>query len=224
MSQHPYTKKAKAYRVAEAAFDEFKHQAQTLVRDEITKIPRAKPLIDAHALLVEETSENSLQAWFGRRPTGRRTPDGISDVEVGASLVYSLGANGLVAAILYPAESEMHGGIEKWIILGFRSAPHLQKALPKDLRALVAYCHVTSIDGSPRYSERWLVRWLRLSKRREINGKQSIAGIGFLARAAELVARAGLTAIFRIGLIVVVLLLAGWAGWDWLVGFFAKRY
>ena len=188
------------------------------------KNPRGIALESANSFLVKRTSATSLQAWFGKRPTGRpRIAGSGSDVEIGAQLVYSLGADGRAVAILYPAKSDGAQAGEILLVLGSWQPQHLTEHLESHLRALVAYCYVTSIDGQPTFTERMMVRWLRLVCIREIDGKQSVANKLFFRWLAELATRGFFAAFFRLLLVAAFVWLLIWLGYDRVAALFARR-
>jgi hypothetical protein len=221
---HPYNASVQAYGKATEAFDYFATNALASTPETLKRIPSASALEQANSFLVARTSPASLQAWLGKRPTGRPTTDSKRmDVENGAHLVYSLGATGIAAAILYPARSDGAAVKEKYMVLGFWKPEHLAEQIEGHLQLLVAYQYVTSIDGQPTFSERLKVRWLRLVCLREINGQQSVATKVFLDYLAGMATRGLFAAVFRIVLFVVLVLSLIWFGYGGLAALLAKR-
>lgn len=96
--------------------------------------------------------------------------------ERGPSLVYSFGPTGLVAVFMYPSKSDFHSAPEALICLyiGYVSSLKLCKRLPSDLRSLVAYGYVTSIDGNPTLAEKIHIGWLRKIRPSSIDNNISI--------------------------------------------------
>ncbi len=224
MTSHPYRAGVQSYQKAADEFDYFVTNAKASIPETLKRIPRAAALERANGFLVELTSRTSLQAWFGKRPTGRPTIGGRGmDVENGAHLVYSLGATGWAAAILYPARSDGAIAREKYLILGTWKPEELAEQVEAHLQTLVAYQYVTSIDGQPTLSERLKVYWLRLVCLREIDGQQSAAIKLFSHWLAELATRGLVVAIFRIALLIVFILLLIWLGYGGLAAFLAKH-
>jgi hypothetical protein len=221
---HPYNAGVQAYQKAADEFDYFAINALASIPGILKTIPRSAALERANAFLVQRPSQISLQAWFGKRPTGRPRIDGPGgDAEIGAQLVYSLGANGLAIAILYPATSEGATAREKYLVLGAWKPQKLAERLEDHLQALVAYHYATSIDGQPTFSERGKVGWLRLVCLRQIDGQQSIAARLFFRWLAGLATRGLFVSFFRLILLVGLVLLLIWLGYDWLGALFAKR-
>jgi hypothetical protein len=221
---HPYNSGMQAYQTAAEDFDYFATNALASIPETLKRIPRATALEQANSFLVKRTSPTSLQAWFGRRTTGRPTIEtGGMDVENGAHLVYSLGPTGLAAAILYPARSEGATASESYLVLGFWKPEHLVEQIEGHLRVLAAYQYVTSIDGQPTLSERLTVRWLRLVCLREIDGQQSVATKVVFGWLAGMATRGLFAAFFRNVLFVALVLFLLWLGFDSFVAFFAKR-
>jgi hypothetical protein len=212
------------YRKAEADFDYFATDAPAIIGNTFKDIPRAQALERANGFLVERTSPLSLQAWFGKRPTGRQLIGAAGiDVEVGAHLVYSLGATGLAAAILYPAKSETASVQEEHLILGFWKPENLADQIEAHLKTLVAYQYVTSIDGEPTRGERLKVWWLRMVCLRKVDGEHSVAAKVAFRWLAGMATRGLFVALFRVGLLFALVLLLLWLGYDWLAALFARR-
>lgn len=221
---HPYSASVQAYRKAADDFDYFATNALASIPETLKRIPRAAPLERANGFLVFRTSPETLQAWFGKRPTGRSriTAQG-ADIEDGAYLVYSLGPNGLTIAILYPAKSDRAAASEKYLILGYWKPDRLAEQIEGHLHVLAAYQYVTSIDGKPTLLERFKIWWLRLVCLREIDGQQSVATKVFFGWLAGMATRGFFAAIFRIVLFVVFILLLIWLGYDGFAALLAKR-
>ena len=95
----------------------------------------------------------------------RRTPKGETASENGPSLVYSQGPTGDIVVVLYPPSSQLGRVNEKLIFLRKqeRSAAKLMGGLRQDLKDLVAYAHVGSIDGDPSWGQWWWIKWLRFT-------------------------------------------------------------
>lgn len=224
MTSHPYRAKHVAYDKAAEEFDYFAINALVTIPQLLQNNPRSVALEEAHSFLVQRTSPISLQAWFGKRPTNRpKIEGGGTDVEIGAQLVYSLGPDGRAVAILYPARSDRAQATEDLLVLGPYWPKYLAGHVDFHLRALVAYCYVTSIDGQPTFAERMIVRWLRLVCIRQVDGTQSVGSRLFRRKLAEFATRGFFTALFRVLLVAVFIFLLIWLGYDGLAGFFARH-
>ncbi|MGQ0590405.1 MAG: hypothetical protein ACT4N8_12900 [Sphingosinicella sp.] len=116
--------------------------------------------------------KETLQFSFGHRPMRRFTLEGKPASENGASLVYSAGPTGHCMVALYPPQSDLGRVHEKLIFLriGRISAARLRDRLARDLRDLVAYEMVGSLDTRPTLRQRLRVRWLRLVKYKQMDG------------------------------------------------------
>jgi hypothetical protein len=108
----------------------------------------------------------TVTAFFGKRPIGYMMSGGGLLMEDGASLHYSFGFSGAVVISLYPAHSEFMRPREKMIHLhiGQLTAHQIGKRVQSDVTNLIAYAHVTSIDGNPTLREKARIWLLRKSK------------------------------------------------------------
>jgi hypothetical protein len=115
--------------------------------------------------------KETLQFSFGHRPMRRSTLEGKPASENGASLVYSAGPTGHCIVALYPPQSDVAKVHEKLIFLrmGRISAARLRDRLERDLRDLVAYEMVGSLDTTPTLRQRMRVRWLRFVKYKQMD-------------------------------------------------------
>lgn len=91
----------------------------------------------------------------------------------GACLLYSIGENGQIVTILYPAKTSVWHMKEENIILrvGFYSCLELLSFLRKDLKDLVMYQHVSAVDTKESFFEKWRYRWLVATKMVKIPGE-----------------------------------------------------
>jgi len=151
----------------------FKEMAERDIRKIIADVPNFAALEEYTAFVVFEREGSAVQAGFGARPMGRRTIEGKTAVESGAAIVYSLGPTGDVATLLYPAKSDFARVNEECVHLRIKrqGAQPLYNCLRKDLKYLVAYERVTSLDTSPTLRERLKVAWLRFWNRMQIDGR-----------------------------------------------------
>ncbi len=179
-------------------------------------------LEDVYNFYVSRAVKDTLQLSFGHRSMFRATADQKKTaVEAGPSLVYSLGPTGQFSTILYPARSDLGRPHEDHLFLqiGATSATRLIEGMPKDLRLMVAYAHVSSIDMTATWGERARIWWLRQLCHRGQDGKFRKAPIlstllGFASFGARTFATASLLSLLKpLGLVLLLIFLA-WAGWD----------
>lgn len=165
--ENPFARKWRRYKDAEHDMRHFKAAAPAKIRRILPTLARFRELEAYTGFHLFNDHAQTLQASFGHRLMFRKTLDGELASENGASLVYSQGPTGDIAAILYPAQSDLARVRENLIFLrlGQRSASRLFDGLARDLADFIAYELVTSLDGSPTVAQRLRVHWLRLSRR-----------------------------------------------------------
>jgi hypothetical protein len=127
------------------------------------RVPRFKALEEHFSFHVDSSREDALQLSFGSRSMPRKDAAGNTAREKGAALAYTLGPTGEVAVILYPATSCLSKPAEDHICLrtGWYSGQSLARRLCHDLKDLVAYSCVTSLDAEATPGEQLRVWWLR---------------------------------------------------------------
>lgn len=194
-------------------------------------IPGFKELEQIYHFHVDRFNPDTLVLSFGNRSMFRSTVDRKrTAAESGPSLVYSLGPTGEMATILYPARSDLARTHEDHIFLRInaRSGIKLVEGMERDLKLLVSYAHVSSIDMRASLGERsriWLVR--QLCHRGE-EGKFRKAPLwSALLGLSRFGSRTFATGLFLsvlrpLGLAVLLGLLA-WLGWDWLSDLVPRR-
>src|SRR5579863_9417398 len=104
MIEHPFSKSLFRESAAKIEFDQFLRNADACIETETRTLPRFAALKAVYSFYVERTAPNHLQLWFGNR--ARVGPDGKLESERGPALVYSQGAGGAVAVMLYPAAAD----------------------------------------------------------------------------------------------------------------------
>jgi hypothetical protein len=158
---------------AEHDFRWFKERAERDIKTIIGKVPHFAELDAYTGFDIMPRGADAVQAGFGNRPMRRKTVQGQHASESGAHIVYSLGPTGDVATILYPAKSDVASVHEEMIFLriGRIGGIPLYDRLTHDLRYLVAYERVTSLDTSPSVRERTMVGWLRVWNKMQVDGK-----------------------------------------------------
>jgi hypothetical protein len=164
---NPFHRKWRRFKDAEHDMRHFKMAA-------LAEITRIKPTLKGFREIEAYTGfhlfndhPQTLQASFAHRLMYRRTIEGRVASENGASLVYSQGPTGEIAAILYPAQSDVARVSENLIFLRWhqRSAAKLLAGLKRDLSDLIAYELVTSLDGDASLAQILRVWWLRTTRR-----------------------------------------------------------
>lgn len=170
---NPFWHGWRRYRDAEHDFRYFKQRAEVAIETEVAKIPDFAALAAYTGFVADMGCDTTVQAGFGHRPMGRRTYDGKTASEAGASLVYSFGPSGWISVMLFPAKSNVGRVLEDHVYLRIEriSAARLFERLPGDLRDLVRYERVTSMDVAPRIGERLRIGWLRYWSRMQVNGQ-----------------------------------------------------
>jgi hypothetical protein len=136
------------------------------------RIPRFKALEEHFSFHVDSSREDALQLSFGSRSMLRKDAGGKAAEEKGAALRYALGPTGEVAVMLYPATSSLSKPVEHRIYLrtGRYSGQKLARHLSHDLKDLVAYSCVTSLDAEATPGEKLRVWWLRHTHPTQIEG------------------------------------------------------
>jgi hypothetical protein len=222
MSVHPFAKSHNRLAIAKIEFDFFKSLATpATIQKHCNAIARFEPLATAYSFYIDDKDSDRLQLWFAKRSMFRKDDRGAVVVEDGPALVYSLGPTGHVAIALYPAKSGLARVTEDHLYLdiGSFSGFQLSERLPRDIADLVAYGHVTSLDGNPTLLEKLRIGWLRWTRPTQLDGKYASAAVRrtmyrlveFLTR---MVGAAIFSALFRPWGIVIALLIATWFGWS----------
>jgi hypothetical protein len=135
--------------------------------------PRFKALEEHFSFHIDNSQEEALRLWFGSRNMLRGDSAEKAATENGAALLYTLGPTGEVTAILYPATSDLAKPGEDHIYLrvGRYSGYKLSRLLRRDLKDLVAYSCVTSLDAEATLSEELRIWWLRHTHPMQIMGR-----------------------------------------------------
>ncbi len=130
------------------------------------KVPRFKALEEHFSFHVDNSREDALTLSFGSRSMLRKDAAGHAVQEKGAALAYTLGPTGEVTVVLLPATSSLSKPAEDHIRLrtGRYSGQSLARGLRHDLKDLVAYSCVTSLDAEATPAEQLRVWWLRRTR------------------------------------------------------------
>jgi hypothetical protein len=211
--------------------DLLRSQSDEAILAKARTVPGFVELEQIYDFRVDRSNPDTLQLSFGTRSMFRPAVDRKKTAaESGPTLVYSLGPTGEMATILYPVRSDLGRTREDHIFLqiGARSGIKLVEGLQRDLKLLVSYAHVSSIDMTASLGERsriWLVR--QLCHRGEEGKFQKAPFWGALLGLSRFGSRTFTTALFLsvlrpLGLALLLGLLA-WLGWDWLSDLVPRR-
>jgi hypothetical protein len=158
--------------VGSIEFKRFKDLVVPNIKILTEKTPRFKALEEHFSFHIDNSQEEALRLSFGSRNMLRRD-SAEKATERGAALLYTLGPTGEVTVILYPATSDLAKPVEDHIYLriGRYSGYQLSRPLRRDLKDLVAYSCVTSLDAEATLSERLRIWWLRHTRPMQIKGE-----------------------------------------------------
>jgi hypothetical protein len=159
--------------VGSIEFKGFKDLVLPNIKSLTEKTQRFKALEEHFSFHVDNSQEAALQLSFGSRNMLRKDSAAKAATEKGAALLYTLGPTGDVAVILYPATSSLAKPVEEHIYLrvGRYSGYQLSRLLCRDLKDLVAYSCVTSLDAEATLGEKLRVWWLRHTRPMQIKGQ-----------------------------------------------------
>jgi hypothetical protein len=226
----PFAKSLFRRKAARIEFDVFQEKAEEAIRDACNEIPRFRALERHFSFYITIDHPDTVQAWFGNRLMFRKDLGDKVAVERGACLLYSLGPTGEVVVTIYPCSSSLAKVAEDLLHIGLGrfSAYRLLKRIKCDMRTLVAYCYVSSLDAETTWSERLWIGWLRRIKPSQVDGKFVAGGSTLIGSSLRAVCRFALrgafTAIMRpVGYVVVALVLIHWLGKDAWIEFFRSK-
>lgn len=208
--------------IAEIEFRHFKELAIDEIEKLKSKNPRFEALEAYYSFYVDDRDENRLQIWFGTRSMFRKDYDGkATATEKGATLLYSLGAMGDAATILYPAVSTFGKVEESFIFRGIgrlSGANLLRNLVRRDFDDLVAYAYVSSVEAQATRREPWRILWLRMISAMQSGDKHEPPKIkGYMGGAGKSVIMAFITALMRPVALLVVAAIVLLFGWDTLI-------
>lgn len=142
-----------------------KNQTDEAIFAKARSIEGFESLEKIYNFYIDRSHPDTLQMSFGNRSMFRLTVNlEKTAAEEGPTLLYSLGHTGFFSTILYPAKSDISHTHEDYLFLqiGETSSQNLIEGMGSDLKMLVAYAHVSSIDMIPSPRERisiGLLRW-----------------------------------------------------------------
>ncbi|WP_398471340.1 hypothetical protein [Tardiphaga sp.] len=200
--------------IAEIEFRYFRDRAQRAIIDRIAKFSRFGELKSEFGFRIDTSNgSDHIQINFGKRKLGVLDLEDKPAIEKGASLVYSLGrTGGIVACVLYPATSPLGSVAEDHIFLrvGTFSGQKLLSHLDSDLKDLISYTFVSSLETSPSLRDRLRFFWLRLTHPQQISGNfvRPVTPSKLLASGFRFTAASLLVAMLRpLGVLIFSLLL-----------------
>jgi hypothetical protein len=206
--------------------DEFVKNAKCVIDRRLEEAPgfeEFSPYVP-HRIDIDPKQPGWVQVQFGNRPmAGRRTITGGIPAETGPTLVYSRGPTGEMAVIMYPIKSDVASVPEDSLILriGYYDYWDLYLGVRQDMRDLMAYAYVTSIDLKPTILQSLRIRWLRFASRQHVEGKHQYSplrtGIWTLFKLAGSGTFSG---IFRVATPLAIGWFVGRYGTDWLTSWF----
>jgi hypothetical protein len=149
--------------VGSIEFKYFKDLVLPEIKTLAGNIPRFKALEEHFSFHIDVSRADALELSFGSRSMLRKDPAGQTAEEKGAVLLYTLRPTGEVSVVLYPATSAFSKPVEDHLYLrtGHYSGQHLAYRMCRDLKDLVAYAYVTSLDAEATAGENLRVWWLR---------------------------------------------------------------
>ena len=187
--QSVFTDARRKQSIAATEFRQFRERA-------ILEIPAICGSLDRFAELEREFSfrideldeQDHLQCSFGSRSMDDiRDFEGKPAIEKGPRLVYSLSrTGGLMMTDLFSASSTLGRVSEDHVSIriGSYSAYQLLKRLRTDIRLLVSYTFISSLETTPSIRDRIRVWWMRKTRphskgviRRDNAGPVLVAGI-----------------------------------------------
>jgi hypothetical protein len=159
--------------VGSIEFKRFKDLVVPDIKILTEKTQRFKALEEHFSFHMDNSKEEALRLSFGSRNMLRRDSAEKTATEKGGALLYTLGPAGEVTVILYPVTSNLAKPVEDHIYLriGRYSGYQLSILLRRDLKDLVAYSCVTSLDAEATLSEKLRIWWLRLTRPMQIKGQ-----------------------------------------------------
>ena len=156
------------HEIGQIEFSFFRQRAIDRVPEICKSIPRFDELRAEFSFWIDKDGgDDHLQINFGTRKMWARGLSGGTVAEKGPSLVYSLSpADGNIAAVLFPAQSDLGRVKEDHIFLriGQYSGIDLLDKLRTDLKDLVAYTYISSLELDPSIADRIRFWWLRTTR------------------------------------------------------------
>lgn len=197
--------------------DNLRNQSDEAIFGKARSIKGFEVLENIYGFHIDRFHPDTLQMSFGNRSMFRLTVDlKKTAAETGPTLLYSLGHTGFFSTILYPAKSDIARTHEDYLFLqiGETSSFKLIEGMENDLKMLVAYAHVSSIDMTPSLRERISVGLLRWFSHRGEKGEFKKPPfwnglLGFAAFGARTFATASLLSLLKpLGIAILLVLLA----------------
>ena len=216
---HPFAKSLFRRQAARIEFEVFQKKAEREIRAACVETPRFRALEQHFDFRVTIDHPDTVQASFGHRSMFRKDLEGKVAFESGVCLLYSLGPTGEVIVTIYPSKSSLAKVAEDQLHIGLDhfSAYQLLKRVKSDIRALVAYGYVSSLDAEPTWGEWLRIAWLRWIKPSQVGGKFETGKMhAYSKQAAFSILRGAFTAMISpLGFLVVIGLLYFFGKSDW---------
>lgn len=151
--------------IGEIEFRYFRKRASEEIPAICRSIKRFDALQREFSFWIDKSNgEDHLQLNFGKRKIGVNDLDEKPAIEKGPSLVYSLSrTGGVVSTALFPASSTLGGVAEDHIFLriGSYSAHQLLSRLRSDIKDLVSYTFISSLETESSVHDKIRFWWLR---------------------------------------------------------------
>ena len=202
------------HEIGQIEFSYFRQHAIVQIPEICKSIRRFCDLKREFSFWVDsQGGDDHLQINFGTRKMWAKGLDGGTVPEKGPSLVYSLGpVDGAVATVLYPASSSLGRVPEDHVFLriGNYGGIDLLSKLRSDLKDLVAYSFISSLELNPSVGDRLRFWWLRTTHPHSIDEKfiRPLTPNAMVASASKFTISSLVVALMRpIGLVLAYLLL-----------------
>jgi hypothetical protein len=214
MSRSIFADNKRRQGIAEIEFRYFRQRAVAEIPSICQSISRFNDLKAEFSFWTDtSTGEDHLQLNFGRRKMDVNDLEEKPAIEKGPSLVYSLGRAGdFTSTVLYPASSPL-GSVEEdhiFIRIGSYSGHQLLSRLRSDIKDLVSYAFVSSLETDASLRDRIRYWWLRRTHPQQIEKKfvRPLSPSKFLAAASKFTLMSLIVALLRpIGWVLAYVLL-----------------
>lgn len=225
----PFAKSHTRRGIARIEFDVFQAKAAEAIHAATQEVAGFDELKQYCHFYVVIRNRDTVEAFFGKRPVPGRDTEGKPAYEAGAHLLYTLASTGDVLVTLYPCKSSFHNVYEDHIYIGLGryTAHQLLSRARTDVRALVAYGYVSSLEAESTLGERLRIGWLRFIRPSQSDGKYEAGGSTVIVSSLKAMYKTALigafTSVMRpIGYVVVALALAHYGHEAWIDFFRAK--
>ena len=147
--RQPFAQSLFRRKVARIEFDIFRDGAKDAILAASKEVPGFDVLEKYFSFYITLDDPDTVQAWFGNRSMFRKDLEGKVASESGVHLLYSLGPAGDVVVVLYPSKSSLAKVAEDQLYIGVGryGGYRLLRRVKSDMRSLVAYGYVSSLDA-----------------------------------------------------------------------------